>query len=482
MLFSFANGATIAKAVRRFKPTILPVAHAPMILNNGTSFSQETSGSAMRRLAFVVSLILALLLAASPAPVAAQEKWVTAWAASVQGPYPIGNPSAQPDLRFAFPSPETGAHDQTFRLIVVPDIWGRETRLRLSNAFGTRPVTFDGVRLGLQLASAGTVAGSSRPVTFAGKPTLTIAPGESAWSEAVALPFVTDGATLAGRRLAITFHVVGESGPITWHAKALTTSYVTAPGAGAVAGDDEAAFPFSTASWYFLDAVDMMAPADTQLIVAFGDSITDGTASTINGEDRWPNVLSRRLHAAGRKVSVVNAGIGGNQVVGPAEYSPQKPFAGGPAAGARLDRDVLSLSGLAAVIWLEGINDFSKNGNAEVAAVETGMKEIVARLRARAPGVRVIGATVVSALGSSNAAHGSPEQDAKRKGLNEFIRTSGVFDGVADFDKATLDPQTGGLKAEFIPESTTGGPGDKLHPNRAGYLAIGLAIDLDLFK
>ncbi len=432
----------------------------------------------MRRLGLALSLIFTLALAASS--VQAQEKWVTAWAASVQGPYPVGNPSAQPDLRFAFPSPETGARDQTFRLIVTPDIWGRETRLRLSNALGTRPVTFDGVRVGLQLASAGVVAGSSRPVTFAGKPAVTIAPGESTWSDAVALPFVTEAAALVGRRLAVTFHATGDSGPMTWHAKALTTSYVTAP--GAVAADDEAAFPFSTASWYFLDAVDMMAPADTQLIVAFGDSITDGTASTLNGEDRWPNVLSRRLHALGRKASVVNAGIGGNQVVGPAQYSPQKPFAGGPSAGARLERDVLSLSGLAAVIWLEGINDFSRNGNAEVDAVETGMKEVVARLRARAPGVRVIGATVVSALGSSNAAHGSPEQDAKRKALNEFIRTSGLFDGVADFDKATLDPQTGGLKAEFVPESTTGGPGDKLHPNRAGYLAMSLAIDLDLFK
>jgi lysophospholipase L1-like esterase len=433
----------------------------------------------MRRPDLALSFIVTLVLFPSAAPAQAPEKWVTAWAASVQGPYPVGNPSAQPDLRFVFPSSETGARDQTFRLIVTPDIWARETRLRLSNAFGTRPVTFDGVRVGLQLASAGVVAASSRPVNFAGKPTITIAPGESAWSDAVALPFVSDGATLSGRRLAVTFHVVGESGPMTWHAKALTTSYVTAPGAGAVAGDDEAAFPFSTASWYFLDAVDMMAPADTKLIVAFGDSITDGTASTMNGEDRWPNVLSRRLHAAGRKVSVVNAGIGGNQVVGPAQYSPQKPFAGGPSSLARLERDVLSLSGLSAVIWLEGINDFSKNGDAEVAAVEAGMKEVVARLRARAPGVRVIGATLVSALGSSNAAHGSPEQDQKRKALNEFIRTSGVFDGVADFDEATLDPHTGGLKPEFTPESTTGGPGDKLHPNRAGYLAMGLAIDLD---
>ena len=437
----------------------------------------------MRRLGLALSFVSVLALAfASLAPAHAQEKWVTAWAASVQGPYPVGNPSAQPDLRFAFPSPASGACDQTFRLIVTPDIWGREMRLRLSNALGTRPVTVDGVRAGLQLASAGVVAGSSRPVSFAGKSSVTVAPGDSIWSDAVALPFVTDGAALAGRRLAVTFHVAGESGPMTWHAKALTTSYVTAPGAGAVEGEDEAALPFSTASWYFLDAVDMMAPADTQLIVAFGDSITDGTASTLNGEDRWPNVLSRRLHALGRKVSVVNAGIGGNQVVGPAEYSPQKPFAGGPSAGERLERDVLSLSGISAVIWLEGINDFSKNGNAEVEAVEAGMNEIVGRLRGRAPGVRVIVATLTSALGSSNAAHGSPEQDEKRKALNEFIRTSGLFDGVADFDKATLDPQTGGIKAEFVPESTTGGPGDKLHPNRAGYLAMGMAIDLDLLK
>lgn len=434
----------------------------------------------MRRITLALSLIFALALPAPPAQ--AQEKWVTAWAASVQGPYPVGNPSAQPDLRFAFPSPATGARDQTFRLIVTPDIWGRAMRLRLSNALGTRAVTFDGVRAGLQLASASVVPGSNRPVSFAGKPSVTIAPGESLWSDAVALPFASDGAALAGRRLAITVHVAGESGPMTWHAKALTTSYVTAPGAGAIVTDDETAFPFSTASWYFLDAVDMMAPADTQLIVAFGDSITDGTASTMNGEDRWPNVLSRRLHALGRHVSVVNAGIGGNQVIGPAEYSPHKPFAGGPAAGARLERDVLSLSGLSAVIWLEGINDFSRNGNASVEAVEAGMKEIVGRLRARAPGVRVIGATLTSALGSSNAAHGFPEQDEKRKALNEFIRAPGRFDGVADFDKATLDPQTGGLNAEFVPESTTGGPGDKLHPNRAGYLAMGMAIDLDLLK
>ena len=253
-----------------------------------------------------------------------------------------------------------------------------------------------------------------------------------------------------------------------------------APGAGAKgAVEEEAAFPFPTASWFFLDAVDAMAAADAQAIVAFGDSITDGTASTMNGDDRWPDVLARRLRAAyGNRVAVVNAGIGGNQVAGPPEYSPDKPFPGGPSAAARLDRDVIGLSGVTTFIWLEGINDFSKNGNAAVEAVEAGMREGVARLRAKIPGIRVLGATVVTALGSTSAAHGFPEQDEKRKRLNEFIRTSGVFDAVLDFDRATLDPQTGGLKPEFVPDSTAGGPGDKLHPNRVGYLAIATSIDL----
>jgi lysophospholipase L1-like esterase len=433
----------------------------------------------------VKPVLLALALACCPAP-AQTQKWVTVWTGSVQGPYPVGNPSAQPDLRFVFPSAETGARDQTFRLIVQPDVWGKSIRFRFSNAMGARPVTFDGVFAGLQWSAAGVVAGTNRPVRFGGRPALTIAPGEEAWSDAVALPFVRDPAQpeLAGRKLAVSFHVAGESGPMTWHAKALTTSYVTAPGAGSKGRDEEeSAFPFSTTSWYFLDAVDAMAPAATRVVVALGDSITDGTDSTLNGDDRWPNALSRRLHAAyGNRVAVVNAGIGGNQVVGLAEYSARKPFSGGPSARQRLERDVLSLSGVSAVIWLEGINDFGRNTGASVDAVEAGMKEVAGRIRARLPGVKIIGATLTSALGSTNAAHGSPAEDDKRKQLNEFIRTSRLFDGVADFDRATLDPATGSLRPEFVPDSTTGGRGDQLHPNRAGYLAMANSIDLTLLR
>ena len=423
----------------------------------------------------------ALVIAALSAPAHAADKWITSWAASVQGPYPVGNPSAQPVQKFAFPDPAAGARDQTFRLIVMPEIWGKQARLRFSNALGTKAVTFDGVHVGLQFGSATVAPGTNKPVTFGGKPSVTVEPGKDAWSDNVALPFVKDVKALAGRKLAVSFHVAGETGPMTWHAKALQTSYVTAPGSGAKGqAEDESSFPFSTASWFFLDAVDMMAPAATPVIVAFGDSITDGTASTMNGDDRWPNVLSRRLHAAGARAVVLNAGIGGNQVVGPAEYSAQKPFAGGPSAASRIERDVTGLSGVTAMIWLEGINDYSKSGNASTEGVLNGMKEIAARVRAKIPGIRIIGATLATALHSTNAAHGSPEQDVQRKALNEFIRTSGVFDGVADFDKVTLDASTGEMKAEFVPESTTGGPGDKLHPNRAGYLAMANAIDLDM--
>ncbi len=424
-------------------------------------------------------VVVLMAVASFAATAAGQTNWVTSWAASVQGPYPVGNPSAQPNLSLVFPSAETGARDQSFRLIVKPEFWGAKTRMRFSNAFGVQPVTFDGAFVGMQWSGSAVVPSTNRAITFGGKNSVTVAPGESVWSDAVALAFVNKGSELRGRKLAVSFHVAGTSGPMTWHAKALQSSYVTLPGAGSK-GDNisEAAFPFATASWYFLDALDMATQGGLAAVVAFGDSITDGTASTINGDDRWPDVLARRLN--GRWV-VVNAGIGGNQVIGPKEYSPQKPAPGGPAALQRLERDVLTLSGVKAVIWLEGINDFSKNANAEADAVITGMREGVARIRATIPGVKVIGATLTSALGSTSAAHGFELQDEKRKKLNDFIRTGGLFDGVADFDRVTTDPQTGGMKAEFVPDNTTGGPGDKLHPNRIGYQTMGTAIDLAMF-
>ena len=430
------------------------------------------------------TLVLFLLLMAGSTTPAFADKWVTSWAASVQGPYPVGNPTAQPDLRFALPSQEVGAKDQTFRLIVKPELWGRQMRLRFSNAYGAKPVTFDNAFLGLQMSGAALMPGSNRPVLFGSKKAVTIPPGGQAWSDSITLPFVANPAApeLMGRKLAVSFHVAGDSGPPTWHAKGLQTSYVTAPDAGALGElEDESAFPSSTTSWFFVDALDVMAPADTRLVVCFGDSITDGTSSTLNGDDRWPDVLARRLRAANDRIGVVNAGIGGNQVVGPADYGPGKPFPGGPSALSRLDRDVLGLSGVTHVIWMEGINDLSTAGNATADQVIAGYKEGVARMRAKLPGVRVIAGTLTSIVGTTSDAHKPPEVEQKRLVVNAFIRDNkGLFDGVVDFDRATADPATGAMRAEYIPGSTTGGPGDGLHPNRAGYLAMGDAVDLRL--
>jgi len=428
--------------------------------------------------------MLLVMLAMASTPAHAQ-KWVTNWAGPVQGPYPIGNPTAQPDLRFALPSQEAGAKDQTFRMIVKPELWGQRMRLRFSNAFGQKPVTFDGAFLGLQASGAALTPGSNRPVTFAGKKSVTIPPGGQIWSDPVTLSWVSNpqAPELMGRKIAVSFHVASETGPPTWHAKALQTSYMTAPGAGALGElEDESAFPSSTTSWFFLDAMDVQAPANTRLVVCFGDSITDGTNSTLNGDDRWPDVLARRLRAAGSQFSVVNAGIGGNQVVGPAEYGPDKPFPGGPSALSRLDRDVLGLSGVTHVIWFEGINDLSTNGRATPDQVMAGFRDGVARIRAKLPGVRVIGATLTSVVGTTSAAQASPDVEQKRRALNAMIRDSkGLFDGIIDFERATLDPATGALRPEFVPGSTIGGPGDGLHPNRAGYLSMRNAVDLRLF-
>lgn len=436
-----------------------------------------------------ISFCFSLLICCSVSAFAAQfthpakspsQKWITTWTASVQGPYPTGNPSVQPNLSFALPEPLIGAQNQSFRIIVKPDLWGNTTRIRLSNAMGTQPITFDNVYAGLQLSSAELFKHSNQTITFQHQKSITIQPGEWAWSDPVALPFAKGGKAdfLDGRKLAVSFHINGTSGPMTWHAKALTTSYISAPNSGAVSrAEAETPFKYTTASWFFLDAVDMMLPKTTKVILNFGDSITDGTSSTMNADDRWPDVLSRRMHSQfGHKVVILNAGIGGNQIAGPAEYSPQKPFAGGPSSLMRLDRDVLSLSGVNLVVWLEGINDFSKNGNASLDLVTSKLTEGIQRLNQA--GIKVLGATVGSALNSTSAAHGSLDQDTKRKGLNEFIKTSTLFEGYVDFDQVSSDPTTGEMRAEFVPESTTGGAGEKLHPNRVGYQAMGNAFDL----
>ena len=457
--------------------------------------------------AFLFS-ILAVLLAGLAGSAGAQEgqHWVASWATSPAAyfvytppvvPVAPGPPSTyapatiQPDLAFPFPaSNQNQAVNQTFRSIVKPDLWGNQMRFRFSNVFGNAPLTLGAASVGLQEYSGNVVKGTLVKVTFAGNASITIPPGQEIWSDAATLPFIhgADDPAIQGRNLAVSYSVKGASGVMTYHAASNQTSYISAPGSGDHTMDtDVFAYEFTTTSWFFLDAVDVMAPAGTVVIGAFGDSITDGTHTTLNENDRWMNNLSRRLHNAyGNRVSIVNEAIGGNRVVNPAVVNATS----GPAATDRLDRDVLGLSGLTHVIWLEGINDLGASHTAD--AVITGYKDVVARLHAK--GIKIYAGTLTSALGMVNPAEGwnpgtiatgdnGPRVDQDRKTINIFIRTSGLFDGVEDFDAATLDPATGNMKAEFVPNSQmTELPWDYLHPNHAGYLAMAAAVDIAPFR
>ena len=430
-----------------------------------------------------------------------QKRWVASWATSPGAAFTYTPPlqpfvlqpgqdihyraaNIQPDLAFPFPNAKTtgaAAVDQTFRSIVKPDLWGRTIRIRFSNVFGTKPVTFKSVTVGLQEYSANIVKDTLTAVTFEGSGSVTIQAGDRAWSDPIRLWFVhgADDPDVQGRNLAVSYAVQGDSGPMTHHAGANQTSFITAQGSEDHTWDEDAfAFEFTTTSWFFVDALDVRASKDTVVICAFGDSITDGTHTTLNINDRWMNVLSRRLHNAyGNKVSIVNAAIGGNRVV-----NPVNPGASGPAAVDRLDRDVLGLSGLTDVIWLEGINDLG--GLHPTDDIIAGYKDVVSRLHAA--GVKVYGGTIVSALGVYGVpfptADNGPVAEAGRQVLNDFIRHSGLFDGVEEFDAATLDPATGNMKEVYLPNSQfTQLPWDYLHPNHAGYNAMGLVVDIAPF-
>ena len=411
------------------------------------------------------------------------DHWAAAWSASAQGPYPHGRETAQPDLSALFPEPGFAAHDQSFRMIVRPDIWGTQARIRLSNAHGSKPVTFSNLHMGLQMMSSALLPGTNQRIKFGDAADITIVPGTWAVSDPINLDFLTDPSDplLAGKSLAVSFHVTGDSGPMTYHAKALQTSYLSKQGSLPVSqSEDETAFPYSTTSWFFLDALYMNMTTPTKVIVVFGDSISDGSGSSINGFDRWPDVVARRLHAKfGNSASMVNQGIGGNQIIGPSDDTSPADRLGGISALARLERDVVNMMGVSTVIWLEGINDLGFT-DATAADIIGGIRTGVTKMRQVIPNVRIIGATLTTALNASTAGHGKEAVDTHRRAFNAFIRSTDIFDGIIDFDAATVDETTGQLKPEMVPNTCIGGPGDRLHPNRIGYQAMAAAVDIDM--
>jgi len=346
-------------------------------------------------------LVLVAVLAAGPA---SAQRWVTTWIAPSQAI----TSAAVAEL----------GRDQTARLIVRPSVWGTRARLRFSNAFGTAPLVIDGVFAGLQMGGAALMPGTNRPVTFAGRKVLTLPPGGQAWSDPVTLP-------PAGPVLAISLHWMGNV--TTGAAQTFTTSYMTAPGAGALGElEDEGAFAVATGAAPVLDAMDIQVSTDIAVVVCLGDSLTAGTVAIPNARDRWPDVMERRLRATGWNGVVLNDGLNPN-----------------PNPADRLDRDLFSLSGVTHVIWLHGADEL-----AETAAVDTvreRMEAILKRLREKLPRARLLVGTL-------------PGADAPgRWPLNTQIRTL-LADGIIPFDRA-----------------------DAANPTSfAGQLAMGQAVDLRL--
>lgn len=387
---------------------------------------------------------------------AAQDHWVGTWAASQQLVEPR-NSLAEDDLL-----------DATLRQIIHVTIGGEKLRLRLSNRFGTAPLKFTAVHVGRAVspASAKIDLATDKALTFSGQTSLTVPAGADYLSDPIAMTVPT----LAD--LAITLYI--ETPPLaqTGHPGSRANSYVV-HGNLVSAADLPAAKKVE--HWYFIAGVDVAVTAPAAAIVTLGDSITDGHGATTDANNRWPDLLAKRLQADPEThgVAVLNAGIGGNRLL----------LDGiGPNALARLDHDVLAPPEVRAVIVLEGVNDLGMLTHA--ADVPQGEHEALVQgiigayeqiiTRAHAHGIRVIGATIMPFVGSGFY-HPGPVTEADRQAVNKWIRTPGHFDDVIDFDQVTRDPQhPDRLAAAFD-------SGDHLHPSPGGYAAMADAIPLSMF-
>ena len=390
-------------------------------------------------------------------------RWVGSWASAQQAPAPGAGPTVG-DLASGDLAPGD-LDNATLREVVHLSVGGAQVRVRVSNAFGDAPLVFAGVHLARAVApgSAAVEAGSDRAVTFDGRAQVTVPAGADYWSDPVALA-APDGADLA-----VSLHFIQGPHAQTGHSASRATSFL-APGDLAAAPDLPGARRI--AHWFAVSGVDVEGSA-RGAVVALGDSITDGHASTLDGNDRWPDDLARRLHAAGRAVGVLNVGIGGNHILTDGL---------GPNAVSRFDRDVLAQSGARAVILLEGINDLGMLSRDAPDAPHGVHVALLARLyaadaqmiaRAREHGLKVIGATLGPYLGSDYY-RPAAANEADRQALNAWIRAPGRFDAVIDFDSAVRDPaRPDRMRAAYD-------SGDHLHPSPAGYRAMAAAIPLDL--
>lgn len=384
------------------------------------------------------------------------QAWIETWAASQQVPEPQN----------ALPAAEM--QDVTIRQIVHLSLAGSELRVRLSNAFGTESLMFTAVHVARPMgASAAIVPGSDTAVTFSGAASVTIPAGAEYWSDPV--PF----SVAALSSVTVTFHLDAAPARQTGHPGSRQTTYfahgnqVSAPDLPGAQHVDH---------WFQISGIEVPAPPGGSDVIALGDSITDGHATTTNGNDRWTDDLAQRLQGSSetRNIGVLNEGIGGNRLLEDGL---------GPNALARFDRDVLAQAGARWVIVLEGINDLgtlTKNGPVPPAGHQQLVHAILGAygqmtLRAHAHGLKIIGATLTPFVGGDYY-HPGPETEADRQAINAWIRTPGHFDAVVDFDQVVRDPANPErMQAKYD-------SGDHLHPSVAGYHAMADAIPLTLFR
>jgi lysophospholipase L1-like esterase len=406
-------------------------------------------------------IVIAICLSfASTALAADQAHWVVTWGASPAPQLP--DPSQIRTAKLEF-------DNQSLREIVHTSIGGGTVRVRLSNAYGQQPVEIGAANIALRRKGSAIVTGSDRALTFSSRPGITIPANALVLSDPVKLDVPAEA------DLAISVFIPKAALGAGIHYSALQTSYI-AQGDRTKAADFSE--PATITSWIFLTGVDVLAPKSAAAVVAFGDSITDGARSTVDANRRWPDVLADRLEARhGRKIAVLDAGIGGNRILHDATANVRF----GVNALARFDRDVLAQPGVEYVIVLEGINDLGHAGTSapesETVSAEdliAGLKQMVERAHER--GIKIFGATLTPFVGTAFPGYFTPEKEMKRKALNEWIRTGKAFDGVIDFEKAVRDPDH---PDRMLPAYDGG---DHLHPGDAGYKAMGEAIDLALFK
>lgn len=404
---------------------------------------------------------LAAIFCASlfPGVASADGGWIDVWSASPQ-------PVWEPDF-FAPVGIPRALRDQTIRQVARISLAGDKVRVELSNDYGNAPMVVGGARIAMAGEDGAIVAGSDRALTFGGEPSVTIPAGAPVWSDPVDLP------VKALDSVAVSLYLPEVTPTTTWHNDGRQTAWI---GAGDQTGAEKVKADVTTTSRIFLSGIAVDAKPDARSVVLFGDSITDGDSSTVDGNNRWPDVLAERIAATGANVSVLNEGISGARVLRDRM---------GTNALARFERDVLSHPHADTVVVMMGINDIGWPDSPLVPAGEpapsaediiAGYKQLIDRAHAR--GFKIIGATLTpfenTFEGGPLDTYYNPEKEVKREAVNEWIRNGGGFDAVIDFDKLVADPANAKhIAAEFD-------SGDHLHPNDAGYEAMAGSVDLTL--